>query len=87
MLKVICITEGCELKEGAGQQKKPAPALIWVGLLHRSTFKITSAGSIKSSGLCIYRGVSMGEQQEARCKRLGSPETSQTLKIIQKTCF
>lgn len=65
-------------KKGVGQQKKHALDLTWVGLSRRSAFKITTAASIKSSGLCTYRGVSMGEQQEARCKLVGSLEFTAT---------
>lgn len=59
MLKVICIPEGRELGEGAGQQQKGALDLTWVRLSHRFAFRITRAASIKSWGLCTYRGVSM----------------------------
>lgn len=65
-------------KKGAGQQEKHALDLTWVGLPRRSTFKITRAASKKSWGLCTYRGVSMGEQQEARCKLVSSLEFTAT---------
>lgn len=73
MLKVICVTEGHELEEGGRQLKKHALDLTWVGLCRRAAFKITRAASIKGSCLCTYRGVSMGGQQEARWKLVGSP--------------
>lgn len=57
MLKVISITEGRMLEERGGA-KKHTPDLTWVGLSRHSAFSTTGAASIKSSGLCIYRGVS-----------------------------